>query len=168
MVVVRSYVLGDLSMTKDEFIDRVFQINSIGRPSAAVDALDRLCREANGERGCLDASPTFSERNLKRCEAPKEVGGFGHPLHSWSLSDWFLATLGELGEAANVAKKLNRYRDGIAGNKETQEALEAKLAAELGDTAVYLDLLCQTAGLDFETVREASFQSKSKELGYVE
>lgn len=46
---------------------------------------------------------SFSERNRTRCEAPD---GFNHELNSWSLSDWFTATMGELGEAANLAKKL--------------------------------------------------------------
>lgn len=58
----------------------------------------------------------FSAVNRKRCESPD---GFNHALDSWSLSDWFLAVLGEFGEAANVGKKLNRVRDGIPGNKES-------------------------------------------------
>ena len=65
----------------------------------------------------------FSVFNRRRCEA---VNGFNHKLESWSLSDWFTATLGELGEAANIAKKLNRVRDGIPGNKETPEELQEK------------------------------------------
>lgn len=60
----------------------------------------------------------FSAVNRERCESQ---GGFNHKLSSWSLSDWMTATLGELGEAANVAKKLNRVRDGIPGNSETPE-----------------------------------------------
>lgn len=55
----------------------------------------------------------FSQANRQRCESPQ---GFNHKLGSWSVSDWFTATMGELGEAANVAKKLNRIRDGVPGN----------------------------------------------------
>lgn len=47
----------------------------------------------------------FSDENVARCVAPN---GFNHPLDGWSLSDWMVATMGELGEAANVLKKLNR------------------------------------------------------------
>jgi len=55
---------------------------------------------------------SFSEANRKRCEHPK---GFNHKLDSWSTSDWMTATLGELGEAANIVKKLNRvHGDGGA------------------------------------------------------
>jgi len=108
---------------------------------------------------------TFSQRNRKRCESAL---GFNHQLGSWTLSDWLTATVGEIGEAANIIKKLNRYRDGIPGNKLSERELKERLAEELGDTAVYLDLICQAAGLDFDTVREAAFQRKSAEIGYKE
>lgn len=105
----------------------------------------------------------FSKANLARCEAPN---GFNHPLHSWSLSDWHLATAGELGEAANVMKKLNRYRDGIRGNKETEDELHTKLRRELGDTLVYLDLMAQRAGIDLFAAALEVFDLKSEEIGY--
>lgn len=108
---------------------------------------------------------TFSERNLARCESPT---GFNHKLSSWSLSDWLTATTGELGEAANIIKKLNRVRDGIPGNKESAAELREKLADELADVAVYLDLLTQAAGFDLEEIREAKFNKKSVEIGYSE
>jgi hypothetical protein len=50
----------------------------------------------------------FSEANRARCESPQ---GFNHPLAGWSTSDWMTAMVGEVGEAANVVKKLNRVRD---------------------------------------------------------
>lgn len=108
---------------------------------------------------------TFSERNRIRCESPT---GFNHQLASWSLSDWMTATAGELGEAANVIKKLNRIRDGIPGNVETLEQLETMLAEELADVAIYLDLLAQAAGLDLERIREWKFKKTSLKIGYVE
>jgi NTP pyrophosphatase (non-canonical NTP hydrolase) len=105
----------------------------------------------------------FSKANRLRCESPK---GFNHPLSGWSTSDWFLAVLGELGEAANAAKKLNRVRDGIPGNKETPEQLQVKLRKEMGDVFVYLDLLAQA--LDFNILEAAVivFNEKSQEIGY--
>ncbi len=104
----------------------------------------------------------FSETNRERCESPR---GFNHKLDSWSLSDWFTAALGELGEAANVAKKLNRVRDGIPGNKETELELREKLARELADTFIYLDLLAQAAGIDMGAAVAEAFNAKSKQLG---
>lgn len=105
----------------------------------------------------------FSAANLARCQSPD---GFNHPLQGWSLSDWMTAVLGELGEAANVAKKLNRVRDGIPGNKETEAELRAKLKREIGDTFVYLDLLAQSAGFTIEDAAREVFNSKSVEIGY--
>lgn len=105
----------------------------------------------------------FSHANRLRCEAPK---GFNHKLTDWDTSDWFLAVMGELGEAANVGKKLNRVRDGIPGNKETPDALRAKLRKELGDVFVYLDLLCQAHGFSIADAAAEVFNAKSAEIGY--
>ena len=66
----------------------------------------------------------FAIINRRRCEHRE---GFNHTLSSWSLSDWITAVTGELGEAANIAKKLNRVRDGIPGNKETESDLRSML-----------------------------------------
>lgn len=104
----------------------------------------------------------FSRVNRIRCEHPD---GFNHKLDSWSLSDWFTAALGEFGEAANVAKKLNRVRDGVPGNTETEAELRAKLARELADTFVYLDLLAQAAGVDLPAAVREVFNAKSDQLG---
>jgi NTP pyrophosphatase (non-canonical NTP hydrolase) len=105
---------------------------------------------------------TFSAVNRERCESPD---GFGHDLHSWSTSDWFTAVLGELGEAANIAKKLNRHRDGIRGNTEGYNALRDKLRKELGDTFVYLDLLAQRLGISIGAAAVEVFNAKSDALG---
>lgn len=106
---------------------------------------------------------TFSQANRARCEAPN---GFNHKLNSWSLSDWFTAVVGELGEAANVAKKLNRVRDGITGNKETADQLRTKLQSEVADAYIYLDLLAQSEGFDLMTAVIETFNRKSQEIGY--
>jgi len=105
----------------------------------------------------------FSRVNRERCESPE---GFNHKLDDWSTSDWFVAVLGELGEAANVAKKLNRLRDGIPGNKETADELRNKLRKELGDTFVYLDLIAQKLGFNIGDAAAEVFNSKSAEIGY--
>lgn len=104
----------------------------------------------------------FSRTNRERCESPD---GFNHKLDSWSLSDWFTATFGELGEAANVAKKLNRVRDGIPGNKESEAELRVKLGRELADTFIYLDLLAQSAGIDLPSAVIETFNAKSEQIG---
>jgi NTP pyrophosphatase (non-canonical NTP hydrolase) len=85
----------------------------------------------------------FSEANRARCESSQ---GFNHPLSGWSTSDWMTAMVGEVGEAANVVKKLNRYRDGVPGNKVSEAELRDQLRKELGDVFVYLDLMAQSLG----------------------
>lgn len=105
----------------------------------------------------------FAIINRRRCEARN---GFNHQLSDWSLSDWFTATLGELGEAANIGKKLNRVRDGIPGNKETPEELRAALQDEVADVFIYLDLLAQSQGFSLEDAVRAKFKKTSEKIGY--
>ena len=108
---------------------------------------------------------TFSERNKLRCES---LTGFNHKLGSWSMSDWMVALTGEVGEAANIVKKLNRVRDGIPGNDKTPDELRAMLASELADVAIYLDLMIQAAGFDLEEIRDRKFNETSAKIGYKE
>ena len=107
----------------------------------------------------------FSKHNRRRCEARN---GFNHPLDGWTLSDWMTATVGEVGEAANIVKKLNRYRDGIPGNVESAEDLQEALSDEIADAYTYLDLLAQAAGIDLETAVLSKFDRVSKRVGYRE
>ena len=106
----------------------------------------------------------FSIANRERCESPT---GFKHDIGSWSLSDWLTATMGELGEAANIAKKLNRVRDGIPGNSETEEQLREAFREEVADVFIYLDLLAQSQGFTLAEVVPAKFHKTSKKIGYV-
>lgn len=107
----------------------------------------------------------FSTINRERCESPK---GFNHTLNSWSLSDWMTATMGELGEAANIAKKLNRVRDGIPGNVETPEQLLEAFKEEVADVFIYLDLLAQSQGFKLADVVLAKFDKTSRKIGYAD
>lgn len=106
--------------------------------------------------------PDLSHVNRDRCEASS---GFNHPLSAWSLSDWMTAACGELGEAANVVKKLNRVRDGIPGNSETPEQLRSALADEIADTVIYLDLLAQSEGIDLGQAIVRKFNRTSTKIG---
>ena len=105
----------------------------------------------------------FAEANLARCESPE---GFNHTLGSWSLSDWMVAVAGEVGEAANIIKKLNRYRDGIPGNTASECDLYADLGREIADAVVYLDLLAQSQGFSLEDLILHKFNETSEKVGY--
>lgn len=71
----------------------------------------------------------------------------GEPAHSqpdgsdWSLGEWCTAVLGELGEAANLIKKVKR------GDISLEEA-RPHLAKEFADATTYLDILAYQAGID--------------------
>ena len=110
-------------------------------------------------------SKSFSERNRARCESPR---GFHHTLDSWSLSDWLVALCGEAGEACNIAKKLNRCRDGIPGNTVTKEQLMEDLKRELADVYIYLDLIVQALGFSLEEIVEQKFAETNRKIGYTE
>ncbi len=105
----------------------------------------------------------FSAINRERCESPT---GFNHKLEYWSLSDWMVALLGELGEAANIVKKLNRIRDGIPNTKgETRDSLRAELQQELADADIYLDLVYQRAGINRTVAVMGKFNDTSNVRG---
>jgi NTP pyrophosphatase (non-canonical NTP hydrolase) len=73
------------------------------------------------------------------------------------------------GEACNLIKKLNRARDGLTGNGAVGvDELRAKLAAELADTAIYLDLLAQAAGVDLSDAIASKFNAVSERNGFPE
>lgn len=126
---------------------------------------DRLLAELR--RRCYPVSTDFMT-----ClhEANAARGKRWHPsgLVSWSLSDWFTALAGEVGELGNVVKKLNRARDGLKGNKETQAQLRDMLAAEAADIFIYLELFAQVAGFDLVQVTVDKFNEVSERNGFPE
>ena len=101
--------------------------------------------------------------NLSRCARWHPRG-----LTEWSLSDWGVATAGEMGEALNVIKKLNRERDGIAGNTATVDELKQQLADEIADVAIYLDIMAASEGIDLSEAITSKFNQTSKKVGFPE
>jgi NTP pyrophosphatase (non-canonical NTP hydrolase) len=107
----------------------------------------------------------FSAMNRRRSEGRT---GFNHELSTWSPGEWMNAILGELGEAANLVKKLTRIRDRVPGNKpeETPEYLIRRIGEELADTFIYLDLTFQSFGLDLSAEVQSKFRATSKKIGW--
>ena len=114
----------------------------------------------------LNMALTFDElrrKNVARCESRK---GFNHNLDAWSTSDWMVALVGEVGEAANIIKKLNRHRDGIALEEDPSYSfLRAELIDELGDIQIYLDLLAASSQIDLEVATWTKFNIVSDRIG---
>lgn len=90
----------------------------------------------------------------------------GEPAHpypfgdgsDWSLGEWANAVLGELGEAANIIKKIRR------GDMTLEEARPA-LADELADTQAYLDILAMQADINLSQATVDKWNRVSERVG---
>jgi NTP pyrophosphatase (non-canonical NTP hydrolase) len=86
-------------------------------------------------------------RQANIARIPEFKNNQGEPAHKkpdgsdWSLGEWSNAVLGELGEAANLIKKIKR------GDYSLEEKCE-DLGKELADVQIYLDILALQAGID--------------------
>lgn len=124
---------------------------------------------------------TFAE--LRRASEHRNVHGFKQTLSTWSVAEWGNAAAGELGEAfeaftiallagawlgkaCNTAKKILRFRDGVSGNKKTEEEYRRDLASEIAGTVIYLDLWAASQGIDLAQAICDEFNKKSNEIGY--
>jgi NTP pyrophosphatase (non-canonical NTP hydrolase) len=107
---------------------------------------------------------TLRQANASRVEA-------WHGINDWSVMEWGCAMAGEAGEACNVAKKIKRVETGIFKRKDEDKLpLKEKLAEECADTLIYLDLMCQRAGVDLAaaTPTRKKFNAISQEYGFPE
>lgn len=107
-------------------------------------------REANVRR-----LPTFRDGRgrIYHLPVPGQPVGF-----DWLLSQWSNALAGEVGEAANLIKKIER------GDLDLDEAREA-LADELCDIVTYLDLLAHRAGIDLAAATRSKWNRVSERVG---
>ncbi len=88
----------------------------------------------------------------------------GDHLKNWTPADWMTALTGEVGELANVLKKLKRGYDLTKGMDEA--ALQKEVAKELGDIQCYLDLLAAKLGINLATATKDKFNEVSRRVGY--
>lgn len=68
---------------------------------------------------------------------------------------------GEVGEACNAIKKLERERLGIRGSRDTIE----HLAEELADVLICVDLIAAHYGIDMDRALESKFNATSNANG---
>jgi hypothetical protein len=104
---------------------------------------------------------TLTFANLRAVNSTRCLRWHKTGLDEWTVADWVVAAGGEVGEALNVIKKLNRDRDGQPGNTKSRTELRADLADELADIIIYLDIVLssQEAG-DLGTLWDiGSFES---------
>jgi len=116
------------------------------------------------EPNCLTFDSLCTANNKRRPQFKDKQGRIVHnnnPDGGWNLSQWSNATLGELGEAANIIKKIER---GDFTDAEMPGIME-KLAYELADVQIYLDLLATAAGINLGYATVAKFNKVSNEQG---
>ena len=98
--------------------------------------------------------PLFKDRRGRFCHDAK-----AKPIGSdWALSQWANALCGELGEAANLIKKIER------GDFTLDEARD-ELGRELADVQTYLDLLAHRAGIDLGAATITKWNEVSERIG---
>jgi len=68
---------------------------------------------------------------------------------------------GEVGEACNVIKKLERERLGIKGSRDTID----HLAEELADVIICVDLICMQYEIDLGAAVRRKFNQTSAKIG---
>lgn len=68
---------------------------------------------------------------------------------------------GEVGEACNLIKKLERERLGIRGSRTTVD----ELAEELADVVICVDLIAMEEGIDLDKAIREKFNATSKKYG---
>lgn len=95
-------------------------------------------RDANVER--------LSSSKYKLCE------------QNWQPAHWVQALVGEVGEAANILKKVDR------GDFELKSVLP-EIAKELADIQCYLDILAHKLGVDLGDATVGKFNEVSKRIG---
>lgn len=110
-------------------------------------------------------SLTFDElRAGNIARLPQFKNSRGEPAHSepdgsdWSLGEWSNAVLGELGEAANLIKKVTR-------GDYTLDQVREELGKEFADVQTYLDILAFRAGIDLGEATIKKWNEVSERVG---
>lgn len=97
---------------------------------------------------------TLREANAKRAETAEKFAA----CKNWTLDQWFKALVGEIGEFANISKKVDR------GDLTIDEAKE-DLAKEIADVQIYLDLMANNLGIDLGQATREKFNEVSRRIG---
>jgi NTP pyrophosphatase (non-canonical NTP hydrolase) len=105
----------------------------------------KTLREANTKR-----LPLFKDKQGRICHMPDGS--------DWSDAQWLQALVGELGEYANLKKKVER------GDLTFEDAKD-DLARELADIVTYIDLLAFRLNIDLGEAVRQKFNEVSNRIG---
>lgn len=98
----------------------------------------------------------------------------GQPAHTepdgsdWSLLEWVGAAAGELGELANVVKKVRRgdlSLDDMIEDDGIEMTVRMWIAREAADVVCYLDIVTFRAGMDLGVAVQEKFNHVSERVG---
>lgn len=78
----------------------------------------------------------------------------------WTVSDWLMAVTGELGELANLCKKIRR-----GDFTENDEGVLEEVGKEIADVQIYLDILAFRCGIDLGAAVVGKFNEVSDRVG---
>lgn len=95
--------------------------------------------------------PEFKNKNGDKAHSDK----YGR---DWSLGDWVTAVTGELGEAANIIKKVRR-------GDVSMDSARKDIAKELADVQIYLDILAFQCGINLGNATIDKFNEVSVRIG---
>ncbi len=147
--------------------------HSMGRPDLCAG-----CEEAAKHRhettiaGAVGLPPLPGDLGMNHYQKASEerLGSFGHDLAGFSLLEWAGAAAGEVGEVANVCKKLRRQELKVGGRWAERDPDKATLlkalAGEIGDSLAYLSLLASAAGLSLAECAAEKFDFASEYQGW--
>ena len=101
--------------------------------------------------GNLKRLPLFKDAKGRTCHAEEDGS-------DWNPSQWLQAVVGELGEYANLRKKVER------GDMTIDEA-RPMLADELADVVIYLDILAAQLGVNLGEAVMSKWNRTSEKVG---
>ena len=114
------------------------------------------------------ARPALTFARFAAMNSSRRAGWHG-PGSSWTGADYSNEMCGEVGEAANVVKKLRRIETGTSrGQDATPEGLTAQLGEELADVIICAHLVADHYGIDIEQALVDKFNAISEKHDFQE
>jgi NTP pyrophosphatase (non-canonical NTP hydrolase) len=122
---------------------------------------------AQNHDGAPVSKLTFAElRKANSLRLPQFKNAEGGLAHSepdgsdWTPADWMVAVVGEVGEAANIMKKIRRGDFGEVGSVSYCSAIN-RLEKEFADIVTYMDLMAYQFRVDLGRAIEMKFNEVS-------
>lgn len=137
----------------------------IESPSIVPAKCESCCDTGTVRRGGQGGDYDTCECQFVRLSTLREANEVRQK--EWDPSDLVTASYrgnelaGEVGEACNVIKKLERERMGIRGSRDTVE----HLAEELADVVICTDLIAAAYGIDLDAAVARKFNATSEKVG---